>query len=231
MDPIKVGKFIKELRTKNNLTQNEFAEKYGVTYQAVSKWENGLNLPDLSLLKQISKDYNISIDAILEGKNNDSHKQIKHHIYIIILLTVFLVLSIVVLIKKTNSESFKFKTLTTTCQEFRVSGSIAYNKSNSSIYISNIDYCGGNDKTVYDSITCTLYENNDNSQNKISSCNPRNNITLEEYLKNIELNVDSYMQKCRTYTDKSLYLEINATEKSRTVTYKVPLKLNNNCPK
>lgn len=231
MDPIKVGKFIKELRIKNNMTQNEFAEKYGITYQAVSKWENGINLPDLSLLKQISKDYNISIDNILEGKDTSNHNKVKYHIYTIILLTIFLVLSIVVLIKKTNSENFQFKTLTTTCQEFKVSGSIAYNKSNSSIYISSIDYCGGNDKNTYDNISCTLYENNGNASNRISSCNSRQNITLEEYLKDIELNVDSYAQKCHTYNDKSLYLEIDATEKNKTITYKVPLKLNNNCPK
>ncbi len=65
MNAEKIGKLIKELRIKNKLTQAEFAEKYGVTYQAVSKWENGLNLPDISLLKQISKDYGISIDNIL----------------------------------------------------------------------------------------------------------------------------------------------------------------------
>ena len=39
MDQERIGKFIKEIRTKNNLSQNEFAKKYGVTYQAVSKWE------------------------------------------------------------------------------------------------------------------------------------------------------------------------------------------------
>ena len=50
MDQEKIGKFIKDLRIKNNLTQKEFADKYNVTYQAVSKWENGKNMPDLSLL-------------------------------------------------------------------------------------------------------------------------------------------------------------------------------------
>lgn len=39
MDPVRIGNLIKELRIKSNLTQNEFANKYGVTYQAVSKWE------------------------------------------------------------------------------------------------------------------------------------------------------------------------------------------------
>ena len=42
MDQEKIGKLIKVIRKKNNLTQAEFAEKYGVTYQAVSKWENGM---------------------------------------------------------------------------------------------------------------------------------------------------------------------------------------------
>ena len=44
MDSEKVGKFIKELRLKNNLTQQEFASEFGVTYQAVSKWETGILL-------------------------------------------------------------------------------------------------------------------------------------------------------------------------------------------
>lgn len=39
----KIGNFIKEIRTKNNLTQKQFADKYNVTYQAVSKWENGIS--------------------------------------------------------------------------------------------------------------------------------------------------------------------------------------------
>ena len=42
MNQEKIGKQIKEFRRKNHLTQQQFAEKYGVTYQAVSKWETGL---------------------------------------------------------------------------------------------------------------------------------------------------------------------------------------------
>ena len=60
MNQEKVGELIKNLRKKANLTQSEFAEKYGVSYQAVSKWENGKNIPDIQLLKQICSDYKIS---------------------------------------------------------------------------------------------------------------------------------------------------------------------------
>lgn len=232
MDPFKVGKFIKELRKKNNLTQAQFAEKYNVTYQAVSKWENGKNVPDVALLKQISKDYNISIDDILEGEVKENN-EIKRHTRYIILLIIFLILSVLVLLKQTkNNENFEFKTLSTSCTAFKVSGSIAYNKATSSIYISNINYCGGNDKTVYKNIDCKLYEVNGNTNTLISSCPSKNNLNLESYLKDIELNVDSYAKNCKQYTDESLYLEINATTKeNQTITYKVPLSLNNNCPK
>ena len=76
MDPVRIGNLIKELRIKSNLTQNEFANKYGVTYQAVSKWENGKNIPDISVLKLICEDYNISLDSILDGKVNKNKKKL-----------------------------------------------------------------------------------------------------------------------------------------------------------
>lgn len=47
MDQEKFGKFIKQIRKDHNLTQKQLAEKYNVTYQAVSKWETGKNMPDI----------------------------------------------------------------------------------------------------------------------------------------------------------------------------------------
>ena len=51
MDQERFGKIIKYIRNKNKLTQKQFADKYNVTYQAVSKWENGKNMPDISIIK------------------------------------------------------------------------------------------------------------------------------------------------------------------------------------
>lgn len=56
---------LKEIRMKNNLTQDEMAEKLAVTRQAVSRWENGDSTPNIETLKQISKDFNISINTLL----------------------------------------------------------------------------------------------------------------------------------------------------------------------
>ena len=68
MTPENVSKFIKNLRKKNNLTQKKLAEELGVTYQAVSKWENGKNIPDIEILKLICDKYNVNIEDIIGTK-------------------------------------------------------------------------------------------------------------------------------------------------------------------
>ena len=56
---------LKEIRMKNNLTQDEMAENLAVTRQAVSRWETGDSTPNIETLKQISKDFDISINTLL----------------------------------------------------------------------------------------------------------------------------------------------------------------------
>ncbi len=63
-----LGSKISELRKKKGLTQEEFAEKLGVTAQAVSKWENGASCPDIMLLPKIAEIFNISIDQLMGTK-------------------------------------------------------------------------------------------------------------------------------------------------------------------
>ena len=72
MDQEKIGKFITSKRKEKNLTQSELAEKLGVTDRAVSNWENGKNMPDLSLFKPLCEILNISINELMSGeKLND----------------------------------------------------------------------------------------------------------------------------------------------------------------
>ncbi len=59
-----IGNNIKQLRQQNNLTQDQVAEKLGVSYQAVSKWENNANAPDIVLLPKIADMFGVSIDAL-----------------------------------------------------------------------------------------------------------------------------------------------------------------------
>ncbi len=230
MNPEKVGKFIRELRKKNNLTQKDLADKYGVTYQAVSKWENGINLPEISLIRQMSKDFNISVEDILDGEENPNSYKKKPLKFILLLLALIAIIGTNIYLM-INRDNFNFKTITTTCKEFKVTGTLAYDSKKSSINISKIDYCGGDDKTSYDSIKCDLYENHGNENTIITSC-PKigSNEKLEDYLKDIELRVDDYQQKCRTYSDNKLYLEIVASKDNKNIVYKVDLNLGDNCP-
>ena len=67
----KIGKFILELRKKKNMTQQELADKIGVTDRAISKWENGRGLPDLSLMKPLCEELGISINELINGEKID----------------------------------------------------------------------------------------------------------------------------------------------------------------
>ena len=68
MNQEKIGKFIAELRKEKKLTQGQLAEKLGVTDRAISKWENGRGMPDLSLLKPLCEELKITINELLSGE-------------------------------------------------------------------------------------------------------------------------------------------------------------------
>jgi len=235
MDSSKVGKFIKELRKKNNLTQRDLANKYNVTYQAVSKWERGLNMPDISLLREMSKDFNVNIEDILDGEinNKDDNSRLIYPYVFGIIGFIFITLLVLLLFWKTgdNQPGFNFKTLSTTCKEFKVTGVIAYDDKKSSINISNINYCGGDDKEIYDEISCELFEEENSVKTLIAKCDKDGeNQRLEDYLEEIEVKVDDYEQKCKSYTHNKLYLEIKANKDNKTTIYTIDLELNTNCP-
>ena len=65
IDSMSIGNQIMLLRKKNGFTQEELAEKLGVSAQAISKWENGHTLPETALLPLLAKFFNSSIDSIL----------------------------------------------------------------------------------------------------------------------------------------------------------------------
>lgn len=68
MDAKKIGAFLKRLRKEKGITQEQLAEIMGVAGRTVSRWETGSNLPDLSILVQISEFYEVEIKEILNGE-------------------------------------------------------------------------------------------------------------------------------------------------------------------
>ena len=227
MDQDKIGLFIKNIRLENHLTQKELADKLGVTYQAVSKWENGKNIPDISILKQISKDFNVNIDEILNGEKNYTKKNSLNLLFIFIPIIILLG---VIIIELNKDNDFVFKTITTECSDFKITGSAAYNKEKASIYVSNIEFCGRDNNEEYKTIECVLYETINDTKKVIRTCDVKNNISLEEYLKDTNIKVDNYVSVCRNLKEESLSLEIIATSKEeKRTSFVVPLKLEDNC--
>ncbi len=249
MDTEKIGQLIKQIRKNNHLTQKDLALKYNITYQAVSKWENGKNIPDISLLKQICDDFNIDINSFLNGdyvasnekmvkQDNESKTKIlntKKKRVVLIILVLGIILTIIAVsfgYLKNKGKDFEFKTISSDCNNFTITGSVAYNDIKSAIYIANINYCGGVDDALYNSIECVLYEKNGDLENKISQVvikdeQPKK---LEELLKNVSFNIDNYVHKCKEFRNHELHVEIKATRSDNQIkTYSVPLAMNNVC--
>ena len=77
MNQEKIGKFIAKVRKEKNMTQQELAEKLNVTDRAISHWENGRRLPDISLLKELGDVFNVTIDEIINGERITEKNQKK----------------------------------------------------------------------------------------------------------------------------------------------------------
>ena len=76
MDQIKIGKFISEKRKELGITQSELAEKLNITDRAISKWENGVCMPDVGTIPELCEILNITINDLFSGevvnmKNNE----------------------------------------------------------------------------------------------------------------------------------------------------------------
>jgi transcriptional regulator with XRE-family HTH domain len=225
MDTEKISKFILKLRKDNNLTQEKLANMLHVTYQAVSKWETGKSIPDIATLNLISKTFNIDLNELINGEKKT--KRNKFFIIIIIVLSIAIILFGIYSVKRKHE--IAFKTISSTCEQFKITGIAAYNKETASIYISDITYCN-QDPTLYKSINCILYSSNGNTNVKIAEVNSESESYLSDYLNNVKISVDNFSKSCPTLANSQLYLEINAKDNNEKITtYRINLELKDNC--
>lgn len=75
MDQQKIGLFLKELRKGKGITQEQLADKFSVSSRTVSRWENGINMPDLDILIDISDFYEVDLRDILNGEKKKQESQ------------------------------------------------------------------------------------------------------------------------------------------------------------
>lgn len=75
MDQQKIGQFIQERRKAIGLTQQELADKLGVTNKAVSKWELGRSLPDVGLFEPLCRELDINVAELLAGRRIEEEER------------------------------------------------------------------------------------------------------------------------------------------------------------
>lgn len=211
MDLQKTGKFIAEMRKKNGLTQSDLGEALGLSGKAISKWERGINAPDISLLTQLSKILNVSVTEILTGEKvkekitkNHADKITVSSIYeyntffkrkyiriitilISILILLFSIFSGIYFINNYNRCSvYKLKSGS---DIITLEGLIASNQKENSIIIAGLNFTndnkGTNTENIIKFIKFDLYIDNYliyNYENKFSG-----GIKIDEALKNINV--------------------------------------------
>ncbi len=75
MDQRKTGSFLKELRKERGITQEQLAEIFGVAGRTVSRWETGINMPDLDVIIQLADYYGVEIRELFNGERGERRKE------------------------------------------------------------------------------------------------------------------------------------------------------------
>ncbi|MBO5006596.1 MAG: helix-turn-helix transcriptional regulator, partial [Clostridia bacterium] len=74
---IKLGEKIRSLRKEKNISQEVFAEHLGVSFQAVSKWENGNTMPDVTMIPAIASFFGVSTDELFDFNVYETEKAVE----------------------------------------------------------------------------------------------------------------------------------------------------------
>lgn len=156
MDLRKTGKLIAEMRNKKGLTQQELGDLVGVGYRAVSKWERGLNLPDIGNINELSKIFSISSDEILNGElkeeiiteettkeetiNQTPKKKNSLKVKITISVVTIILLIIASLIIYNNNKTYVYDMRSANEDEYYVEGNVTLHGDDISIMMDKLQF-------------------------------------------------------------------------------------------
>jgi len=154
MDCNKIGSYIQVKRKAIGLTQAELGEKLGVTDKAVSKWECGVALPDISLFNELTNILQIEISELLNGEDKKAVPIYKKKNILILVLSIFLFFQLIInfflgvfFIK--NYGKFHIYNLSSERNLFHVDGNLIVVGDNSYLLISDVKYISDNEEYVF----------------------------------------------------------------------------------
>lgn len=240
----KIGNIITEQRIAKNLTQEQLAEKLGVLRTTVSKWERGINTPDISLLQPLCQELDLTFTELINGEKNISNKdntitaidainfynkKTKNKYLIVSINIIFLLfcffLSLIII---NNYNKFTMYKIHTTNTPFTIDGYLLENVNKKGIFIQNIKYndelVGTDQEIITDSVTITLESNNNiiYQFKKISNDRPER---LYNLLYNTSIYIDS--DKVKKIDLNNLYLKIEFEDNQKKQNNTIDLSINN----
>ncbi len=203
-----MGMFIARLRNENGLTQKELSDKLGIGDKSISKWERGINAPDISMLKKLSDELGVSVTDLLNGEreSNSSAVQIdaikfynlksKNKIISSFIIILFLIILLFIsIISWTNQNKYRLYMIKSSNENVKLGGYVILNDNKNIIFINNIEYInklsGTEDSIIVDNMNIYLYSN----KKIIYSYNydfkeNNNDIVLDELFENIVVYLD-----------------------------------------
>lgn len=148
MDQVKIGKLIARLRKNKNLTQQALGDIMGVGHQAVSKWERGNCLPDISIINKLCEVLDITSDELLKGELNEENKiylptknKLKYLWFLPVLILIIIACIILFLNKaKEPPVDTDVYILRNAENGYYVSGQLVHTEDKLTIIINNIEF-------------------------------------------------------------------------------------------
>lgn len=222
MDLQKVGKFIAKHRKNKNLTQDKLGDIIGVSGKTISKWERGVNAPDISVLNKLSEILEVNVSEILNGQEesvlNDNSKAIIDNItyyakqerikYLKIIrnVMIILILAFSCLFTISNYNRFKMYSVKSKYKKYFVEGNIVFNQKKNLILIKNIDIKDNNIGT----------ESEEKIKNIKISIESRNKIIFSVFYENekYEYPISSYLLNRAYCSDEKVNSDENIISKN-----------------
>lgn len=148
MDNQKIGKLIAQLRNRHGLTQQDLGDKIGVGFRAVSKWERGINLPDIANMTELSKIFGISLDELMAGELKEkeelkSTKKIssKMKILISVITIAIIILIAIVIYHNTKTYVYGIKSIS---DEYYIEGQVIFEGEKINIIVNYLEFLDEN---------------------------------------------------------------------------------------
>ncbi len=164
MDLVKVGKLIAKLRKEKHMTQEELAYKFDITGKSVSKWERGINAPDIAILEPLSKELGISINELLSGEidvnknsKNDKaildilnyyNKRFKYKsISILIIIVIIFLIAFSLIFTLNNFDKCSVYSIVSNDAVTKIDGLLLFNQKEKIMIINDIAYTSETENT------------------------------------------------------------------------------------